>query len=499
VPPDPIYSRLVKGSGRPRPDTARKAAPRKGSAGAGAAGPAGAQTPAAARKRGSALLRQTDATARFLLWTLLIVIPLLVIPGAKEAFRFPKLLLSEWLGLASLFFLAARLAAVPEVRWRELLRRPVVAATLPVLLAAGLGAFTTRHPLHFREATTDLWIAAACLVGWSLALPLPRLARFLSGLLIPGALLAVLGILQYHGMYRPLQFFGIPADSRLAVTSTAGNPGDLGSFLVLPCLAAQWMLARRPGGPWSWRDGVRIAALALCLYTLALTQTLAALLALAVGSLVIWGSRLAPRLRWIALAAGAAVLVLGVLALPPLRHRAVDKARQAAAGDWNSVLTGRLDGWRAAAYMFGEHPLAGVGHGAYRPEFVPAKLGLIERGTPFLAGQTQVVFANAHNEFLEVAAEWGIPGLAALGWALWLLVRALRRRRPEAAGEMDEGAARQAATDRAFAWAGSLGLLVLSLAQFPFRIALVAFPALLFLAWVLRRGDPAVDPAEEAA
>jgi hypothetical protein len=34
-------------------------------------------------------------------------------------------------------------------------------------------------------------------------------------------------------------------------------------------------------------------------------------------------------------------------------------------------------------------------------------------------------------------------------------------------------------------------LAVLSLVYFPFRIALVAFPAILFLSWVFRRGDDA--------
>jgi hypothetical protein len=34
-------------------------------------------------------------------------------------------------------------------------------------------------------------------------------------------------------------------------------------------------------------------------------------------------------------------------------------------------------------------------------------------------------------------------------------------------------------------------LAVLSLVDFPFRIALVAFPALLFLSWVLRRAEEA--------
>jgi O-antigen ligase len=89
----------------------------------------------------------------------------------------------------------------------------------------------------------------------------------------------------------------------------------------------------------------------------------------------------------------------------------------------------------------------------------------------------QVVFANAHNEVLEAAAEWGVPGLAALAWALWVLFAALRRRD-------------RRAEERALAWAGVAALAVLSLMAFPFRVALVAYPALLFLSGVLR-------PAEE--
>jgi O-antigen ligase len=88
----------------------------------------------------------------------------------------------------------------------------------------------------------------------------------------------------------------------------------------------------------------------------------------------------------------------------------------------------------------------------------------------------QPVFANAHNEYLEAAAEWGLPGIAALAWGLWSLVQALRRAREE------EG--------QALAWSGVSALAVLSLIYFPFRIAMLAFPALLFLSWVLRRGDP---------
>jgi len=418
-------------------------------------------------------------------WLTLLVPPLLLSPGAKEAFRLPKLMASEWLALASLLFLSWRLRDVATVRWTDLWRRPACRAVLPILLVATAGLATTAHPLHVREGVIDLWIGAAALVGWSLALPAARQEALLAALLWPATALSLLGILQFHHLFEPLQFAGIGYDQRLALTSTAGNPGDLGAYLVLPCLVAQWRLAR--GGITSRarraRWGVAVA-LAVCLYALALTQTLAALAALAVGSLVLWGSRSRLGRRRLALAVGgaAALAVVLALAVAPLRARLAAKAQQARQGDWNSVLTGRLDGWRAAVWMLSRHPLAGVGQGAFRPEFVPAKLALLDRGAQFYARQMQPVFANAHDEYLEAAADWGLPGLAALAWALWTLGAALYRRDAAAAGG-DSG-------DGGLAGAGVAALAVLALAYFPFRVALVAFPALFFLSWVLDGGTP---------
>lgn len=420
----------------------------------------------------------------FALWLLILVPPFLVYRVAKESFRQPKLLISEWLALASLVFLVWGLRRVGEVRLGDLWRSPAIRAVSPVLVVATAGLATTEHPLHAREALVDLWIGAACLVGWSLALSASRLERLLAGLLIPAALLSVFGILQYHDLWQPLRFFGIETGSRLALTSLAGNPGDLGAYLVLPCLTGQWLLVRR------LREGDRTSpafwgiagALALCLYVWVLTQTLAALVALLGAGFLFWTILLPRRQSAPVLAGLVAGVVLLVLAVAPLRERIVEKARQAAAGDLNAVLTNRLDAWRVGAWMLREHPLTGVGHGAYRPEYVPAKLALLDRGVEFSRNIDQPVFGNAHNEFVEVAAEWGIPGLAALAWGLWVLLKALGRISPP---------------DRALAWAGTAALVILSLAHFPFRIALVAFPALLFLSWALRRS--AEDGREEAA
>ena len=474
------------------------------------------------------------------LWLLAVVPPLYFVPSAKDPFRLPKLMLAEWLAIASLVPLAWVLRRVEVVRWRDLWRQPAIRALLPLLAVATAGLATSAHPLHVREALADLWIGAACLVGWSAALPARRLERVLVGLLLPAAALAVIGILQFHGL-QPLAVAPALGGARYTVTSTAGNTGDFAAFLVLPCLVAQWRLARgaaaasagstaaaggtgerdaagggrRRGGWWGWL----VAALALCAYAIAVTQTLAALVALLLGSLILWFGSLrrgGAGLRWLAAACVAAALLAAgaVAAVPALRGRVAEKVSLARRGEWNHVLTGRLDGWRTALWMLERHPWAGVGQGAFRAEFVPAKLALLDRGAAFLSGEQQN-FVNAHDEPLEVGADLGVPGLLALAWALVVVTAAARLRTaaaaddmprvpaaggasrvaaaggashaPAAAGDPDGGPAHGAlGADGAFAAGGLVALGVLCLVDFPFRVALVAFPALLFLAWVLR-------------
>ncbi len=406
-----------------------------------------------------------------MLWLLVLVTPLLISPTAKEAFRLLKGMASGWLALASLLFFAWEVRKAGTVRWTDLWSRPAVRIVLPVLLVATVSLATSAHPLHVREGLADLWIGGAALVGWSIAMERRRLERFLLGLLVPATLLALVGILQFHGIYRPFGFGGPDYDPRLAMTSLAGNPGDLGAYMLLPCLIAQWAVFQKRG-----RSRILAAvALAACLYAMALTQTLSALAALGVGSVLLWALLLPRRQAVLLFGSGAVLAVVLALAIAPLRVRIAAKAGQAVSGDWNSVLTGRLDGWRAALWMLREHPWTGVGHGAYRPEYVPVTHELLDRGVQLYPQHLQPVFANAHNEYLEAVAEWGLLGIVALAWGLWVLVTSLRR------APKDEG--------QALAWAGVAALAVLSFVYFPFRIALLAFPALLFLSWVLRRGE----------
>lgn len=421
----------------------------------------------------------TDSLALAALWLLVLLPPLVVDPGAKESFRLPKEVVSETLALASLALLCLRLRRTGAPAGRRLLRHPAVLATLPLLAAATLAALASEHPLHAREGWTSQAIGAATLVGWSLALSPEERRRLLAATIFPAAFLSLIVILQFHGVWEPFAF----ADEvrrRQGLTSLAGGAFDLAAYLVLPAIVAQLgVLSART----KWRRLSWAVALAACLYAVAVTQTLTALAALAVGSLVLWWRKLEPRR---VLAALAVLAVLGVvlgLAVDPLRKRVARKAHRLAEGQVNTVLTGRLDGWRAAGWMFARHPWLGVGPDAFTTEFSAAKLALLHDGVGFFEEHVDPHFASAHNEVLEVAAEQGALGLLAVAWGLWVLARELARKSRRAGPEPDDGA---------LLVAGTVALGVLAMATFPLHLAIVAFPYLLLLSGVLAvPGEPA--------
>lgn len=417
------------------------------------------------------------AAPEYLAWltvaALLLVTALIFDPTSKDAFRLPKTLAGQSLALLSLFFLAFEWGG--RVPWRRLVEAPAARALLPLALVATLTAPFSPHDAHVERGLIGLWIGVLAVWGWSASFTTARLRALLTTLLVPAGLLAAVAILQYHDLWQPFRFQRLQAASRLAVTSFAGNVGDLAAYLVLPALVAQGVLAR---------SGRRLhplatASLILSLYGLAVTQTFAALAALAAGSLVFWTLVLPRGRRW--LASGVALgLVAGVLLVAaPLRERALEKASQLQAGKINSVLTGRLDGWRAALWMTAEHPLAGVGLGAFRAEYAAAKLALLTRGAVFDRAQPYAIFADAHNEPLQIAAECGLGGLLAFGWGAWLVLARLRVKWRAAAADRVAGRA-----DPALAWGVAAAMALLALSNFPFRIALVGFPLALFGAWL---------------
>ncbi len=409
----------------------------------------------------------------FLAAAALVVPPLLFLPGLKDPFRLPKLVGSEWLGLASLLALAVLLARSASADWRSLFRREVVWAVGPFWLVTSTGFLIGRHPAQFADAWWSLTVGVACVIGWSLGLPRPRAT--LGIVVFPAWLLSVIGILQFHEVYQPIGFAGV--SERFAVTSLAGNVGDLGAYLVVPCLLAAQRLVDRWGGKpvrSPWRIAVWATIFCVLFYGILVTQSLGPLAAVIAG-LGVFAFLLLKRRRW-TIALGVLLLVtIATLGVEPLRQRVEAKGAALLHGELNEVLTGRLDGWRVAGWLFARHPLLGVGAGGYGAEFSTAKLELMERGVPFYrAHGPYSAFGEAHNEYLEVAAETGILGVAALLFGLFVLVRRLRF---GAVGVLD-------ATARALGWALVVAVATLALANFPLRVGLVAYPILAALAWL---------------
>ena len=408
------------------------------------------------------------------LWLLFLLVPLVYSRTAHESFRLPKLLASEALGLASLALLALRLGSVERIDWKAFFRQPVVLAVLPMLAVASLGLITSEHPQHVREALVSLWIGAACLVGWSLALSAEEHFKLLRGLILPAAVLSVAAILQFHGWFTPFEFER-DVGERIGLTSFAGGAFDLAAYLVIPCLFLQSSLRTQTQTRWRW---ALAATAVVCVYAMVATQTLTALLAFGIGSLMLW-FRWLPRRRFVAFAALIALAgVVLAVGFAPLRQRIDRKLESLLRGNVNQVLTGRLDGWRAAVWMLREEPLTGVGHGAYRAEFGTAKYALWEQGVAFYRSQHRVYFTNAHSDVLEAFGEWGLPAGAVLLWGSWMLIRGLRRlarSRERTGGEHDQVELMSA---------GLVVLAILAWTNFPFRIALVAYPAILFMSWI---------------
>jgi O-antigen ligase len=441
--------------------------------------------------------------AAWLIVALLVVTPLVVFTDIKEGFRLPQGLASGWLGLASLFVVSFVLRDTPSISLSTavLWRQPALRALAPLAAIVAAGALTTSHSAHFRAAFIDFAIGVACVIGWSLALGAPALRRMLVWTIPPAVIVAALGVDQALGWFGTLDWLHVQAPTaRLRITSTIGNPGDLAGMLVLPSLMAVEEIA----GASTRRRALLAGALIVMTAALIVTATLAAVAAIVVG-LVVWTlPRLSPggagagvfrRRRMAVLLAGVLVMVLavaGLAASTPLRARVSEKVMQLASGDLNAVLTGRLDGWRAAWAMMRAAPVTGVGQGAFRAEYADTRLALEARGVTFLNEQQSVVMATPHNEALSVAAEQGVPGVIALAWAIWCVFASAARMGVR--GEHEHAHDRDHHRTLAFCALAALG--VLSLVSFPLHVPPIAWPWLLFLAWIFRGAAESVQRAD---
>jgi O-antigen ligase len=427
-------------------------------------------TPAAATSapgplQGGTLPREpaADGWVMKLLALMIFLAPALGVPGEEMLQDTLKSIIVSFCTLAAalLFLLAQRRRAEP-LRWHAV-------TWLPLLLAAyALGSMAWSHA-YLAGVEAVRWFIFALIVWLGLNTfsreRLPALAWSIHA----GALVASLwAVVQFWTGASLFPQGPIPS-------STFLNRNFFAEFVVCTLPFGVLLLARA-------RQGAAVVLLAasvgLLVVALLMTGTRAALLALWLQALVVlpviaWRCRgqlawagWSRRLRWLAVAALAGtVLVLGVI--PSGNPKIIEEGHGAAPllrgfsrtqsiGPKDSSLGIRMILWRDTLNAIRAKPLTGVGAGAWESEIPLYQAEGAQLETDYYA----------HNEFLQLVAEYGL-----VGWLFLLLLsayllrafwRSWREPGPQADAERPW---------RAVFLCSLLALMVVSNIGFPWRLA----------------------------
>jgi O-antigen ligase/tetratricopeptide (TPR) repeat protein len=321
---------------------------------------------------------------------------------------------------------AAQIALPDSLRWRALGFEPKVArsAMLKALAYAAIFLLVALYPFgaegnrpaedHFRRTIFGLLMAM-------------------------GFVVAFLGLMNWASWNGKILWFFVPLDWEgphlafaLRATGPFVNPDHFANYLgmILP-LALVAALLRIDLVPRAWASAVRMASMAiafliLCAIVLSLSRGGWIASALSVGALVAMFfaqpenrraafARYADtrRLRWLALAA-VGLFVFALMLIGPQGRNLTD-VRLAETVSTGLSLSERGMLYRRTLAMIGDFPIFGVGMGAWGELF-----------TRYVSPPWSQFFfyREAHNDYLQFAAEGGLLALIALAW---LFVRILGR------------------------------------------------------------------------
>lgn len=331
-------------------------------------------------------------------------------PALRNVFDLPKATFSHMLAWALLGVLVV-IALADGLR---IPGSPLFLAFYAVLAGEVLTTITAtnQYVALFGEVGRYLGLtthAAFALVAIAIAATLgyPQRAAWLAwavgGL---AAVTAVYAVQQALGA-DPIRWTDV--DSKARPFSTLGNPNFYGQFLavVLVSSVAVLTFARRAR---AWVTGVAALGALVTAGLMVIVATRGALLGVAAGLLVLGGLWLRreglTRLALLRIGGGAAAgVVLFLLLIPttPLGARLADLTQ----GEGEGGLRSRLLIYQAAAGMFVDHPLVGVGFENFAvvyPRYQQAEW--------FTLAGTNTTNTSAHSFFLHLAATTGLVGLA---------------------------------------------------------------------------------------
>jgi len=393
-------------------------------------------------------------------------IPLIVLPHAFDAFRLPKelALRAEGVLIVACFLSAMVMGVRPRVRFDRWLVLPSIALLWMIVTAmTSTNQIVSGWRVVAGVATLIVFIATMRSAengrAFLLLIAVPLVAAVVN---------AIVDVLQELNVWMP---FGVEPDVRHHFQCTAfiGNPNEIGSYLAvatLACIAAA--TADRARRKWFACAAVPLVAGVIA------SQTLTALVALIAGAFVLFAL---VSLKQAVRVAIVATIVAALLVVPiaPLRQRAMNMATWLRTGDYNALLTERLTPFVAATMMTADHPLHGIGPGAFGWNYYAYKLRAEQRYAPLRnAWSRGVNFGEVHDDHLQLLAESGVPGYL-IFIALLVMLGAISLRRGD--DSPPQRFATLLALPLVVLW------FVLSLAQFPIettavRMLIVHFAAL---------------------
>jgi len=345
------------------------------------------------------------------------------------------------------FILAPRL---PRAQWRD----PAFALPVVTLVIFTLLTLTSTN----RLLSSAAWSSAAVSMIVFLATVAAARTSDLMLLIAPfiaAALNTALILLEESRIWMP---FGEQKSigHHLQCGALIGNPNEAGCYFAAAALACVAFSAAR-----SRIAGVIAASVMLA--GLVASQTLTAAVAFAAGAFCLF-ALMSWRNALRAAVAAAIVAVLLVVFVSPLRTRVAHVRTWIAQGEYNAVFTERFTSFVAAWSMFEQHPLTGVGPGAFSWNYYDAKIAAEERFPSLRHSWNRGVnFGEVHNDYLQSLSEGGLLG----GLTFVALLAFLGATSFRPANTPRQRFARSLALPLAVLWA------VLSLAQFPLESTVV--------------------------
>jgi O-antigen ligase len=387
-----------------------------------------------------------------------VVLPLTVVPGGADAYRLPKELVfrAEAIVLLALLILRLRVPVfpiVPVAKWRP----EIILAAAIVIWTIVVTSTSTNRALSIDSLLTVL-AAAVIFIATCVALE-DRSLEMVDVLMIACCVNAAITVLQELTIWNP-----VPAtEGHYGTVGLMGNANDVGTFLVVPAVAAVVMAVTSIGK----RRWIYLGMAVLLASGLIASATRTALVAF-VGALLILAIL---QTRRAVIAIGVVLLVVGLAVSSPSTTigRGVRELGQAAVErDYQRLFSERLLPFLAAAEMTRDHPLLGVGPGCFRYHFMPYRVALATKYPAQWTRGFPMNWGTVHNDHLQVAAEAGV-----IGSLLFLVSLGVLARR-SAGGERTA----RAQFARTLRWPLVTAIFIVCLAQFPLELAA---PRLMFL------------------